>query len=597
MKRMKQQRRFPVGKVLALLWAGFILLAPFFLPSYPLYVLSLSLINTTAVLGITIVMGYAGLVSLGHAGFAAIGAYATALLMLHLGLSYWPSLCLGGLLATVAGYALGFPAIHLGSLAVAMVTFGFGMTVVLILQNWMALTNGPNGLMLDAPLLFQTELSPESFHFVLAGCVLLLCLLVRNISGSWQGRMFTAIRENELAAQVMGIDLRQAKTRAFGLGALYAGLAGGLYAGLSQYVNPDAFLFPVSISYVTMAILGGMGTISGAVIGSSMLTLLPELLRGSAEYKDLFTGILLLLLLIFLPHGIIGLLQRWKKPVSPEAPQAPGPGIDLDASSALPPDPGEGKLLLQTRDLSIHFGGLAALNHVNIALRENQIRSVIGPNGAGKTTFFNLISGLYQPTEGRIILEDTDITEVPVHRRCRLGISRTFQNVELFGRMTVLENVLVGCEAVSRKHFFQMCCRLPAHVRWEDEMKQRAMEALAFVGLDAYWNLPADSLAFGHQRILEIARALVSGPRILLLDEPAAGLTSGELEMLKTLILRIRREKGISVLLIGHTMSLVMEISHQISVLNQGTVIAEGAPGDVRNHPEVIRAYLGETHA
>ena len=270
------------------------LAAAYLLPTYPLFVFSLAVVNIIAVLGVNLVMGYAGQISLGHAGFAAIGAYTTALLVGSCDLSFWLALALGGFLAAAFGYLLGVPALRLGPLYVSMVTFGFGLVVVIILQNWYALANGPNGMAVPPPELFGYELFPRQFHVPIVLIAAGLFLLARNIVDSRHGRAFIAIRENELAARGMGINLAHYKTVAFAVGAFYAGISGGLLAGLSQFVNPDAFVFPVSILYVTMGILGGIGSLAGAALGGLMLTVLPELLRGAAEYKDFLTGLLLL---------------------------------------------------------------------------------------------------------------------------------------------------------------------------------------------------------------------------------------------------------------------------------------------------------------
>ena len=286
------------------------LVAAYLLPTYPLFVFSLAVVNIIAVLGVNLVMGYAGQISLGHAGFAAIGAYATALLVVNYEISFWIALALGGFLAAAFGYLLGVPALRLGPLYVSMVTFGFGLVVVIILQNWYELANGPNGMTVPPPELFGYELFPRQFHVPIVLIAAGLFLLARNIVDLRHGRAFIAIRENELAARAMGINIAHYKTVAFAVGAFYAGISGGLLAGLSQFVNPDAFVFPVSILYVTMGILGGIGSLAGAALGGLMLTVLPELLRGAAEYKDFLTGLLLLVLLIFLPKGVVGILQQ-----------------------------------------------------------------------------------------------------------------------------------------------------------------------------------------------------------------------------------------------------------------------------------------------
>jgi ABC-type branched-subunit amino acid transport system ATPase component/ABC-type branched-subunit amino acid transport system permease subunit len=571
------------------------LLAPFFLPTYPLFVLSLAIVNIIAVLGVNLVMGYAGQISLGHAGFAAIGAYATALLVVNHDLPFWIAVPLGGLLAAAFGYVVGLPALRLGPLYVSMVTFGFGLIVVIIVQNWYDLANGPNGMVVPPPELFGYELFPRQLHIPIVLIAAGLFLLARNIVDSRHGRAFIAIRENELAARGMGISLAHYKTTAFAVGAFYAGISGGLFAGLSQFVNPDAFVFPVSILYVTMGILGGIGTLAGAAVGGLMLTLLPELLRGAAEYKDFLTGLLLLVLLIFLPTGLIGALrQRFGRQ---QAAQQLSPPVAVPMAREQPRPAAAWDPLLKVEGAGISFGGLRALQDISLQLGANEILGVIGPNGAGKTTLFNVVSGMERPDRGRIVFAGQNVTRMPAHARTRLGMARTFQNVALFNEMSVLDNVRVGAHVRLKSSLLAAGMRTRSERAEELRSRQEAAKLLDFVGLLPYAEQPAHGLAFGHQRLLEIARALASRPRLLLLDEPAAGLSSSELEALVLLIRRIRDEHGLSILLIGHTMRLVMGLSHRIVVLDHGVQLAEGSPSEIQNDPRVIAAYLGVENA
>jgi ABC-type branched-subunit amino acid transport system ATPase component/ABC-type branched-subunit amino acid transport system permease subunit len=580
------------GKAALILLAVAITLAPFVLPSFQLFVLSLALVYTIAILGVNIVMGYAGQVSLGHAGFAAIGAYATALLMTEWSVTYWVALMAGAFLAAAFGYLLAFPALKLGPVYVAMVTFGFGLVIFLIAQNWYDLTNGPNGIMVPPPSLFGYPLLAEDFHILIALILIGVYWLARNLIRSSYGRAFVAIRDGQLAAEAMGVNLTRYKTMAFSIGAFYAGLSGGLFAGLGQFVNPDAFVFINSILYVTMGILGGMGYLAGAGIGGAMMALLPELLRGAAEYKDFLTGLMLLLLLIFLPRGVMGLIDQMliqptarAGPPSPHARPARTEAVTRRAESS--------EVLLESRGLTKHFGGLRAVQDVSFQIRRGEILSLIGPNGAGKTTVFNLISGIHAPTAGKVFFENRDIIQDPPHTRAAMGIGRTFQNLELFGDMTVLENVLVGAHSKSNANLLTAFAHTPSQQKEEAELQKKALTLLAYVGLERFAVERAESLSFGHQRLLEIARALASEPRLLMLDEPAAGLSSGEVDVLTERMRRARDELGITILLIGHTMRLVMSLSDRIVVLDHGQKIAEGFPAAIRSDTRVIEAYLG----
>jgi branched-chain amino acid transport system permease protein len=289
---------------------------PLALPEYPLFVLSLTLVNAIAAMGVNLSMGYAGQVSIGHAGFAALGGYTTAILMTRFGASYWITLPLGGVLAGAAGFVIGLPTLRLSHLYISMVTFGFGQVVSLVVLNWLPVTNGPNGIAVPPIQAGAYVFAPDSFYWVIAGAFVLLVWLARNLVRSRLGRSFVAIRESETAAEAMGVHLAKYKTMAFAVGAAYGGLSGALYAGLSNFVNPDAFVFLVSVLYLTMNVVGGLGTLTGPLVGAAIFTVMPEMLRGFAEYKEFISGALLLLFLVFFPRGLTGIVgdvfRRWR---------------------------------------------------------------------------------------------------------------------------------------------------------------------------------------------------------------------------------------------------------------------------------------------
>ena len=283
---------------------------PAVLAEYPRFVVSLTLVNAIVAMGVNLSMGYAGQVSVGHAGFAAIGAYTTAILMGKLDASFWATLPVGGAVAILCGILIGLPALKLTHLYIAMVTFGFGQVVNLISLNWVELTNGPNGLPVPPISLGGYVFSPDRFYYVIAAFFLVLFWIAGNLVRSRMGRGFLAIRDSEVAAEAMGVNLAKYKTIAFAVGAFYGGISGALYAGLSNYVNPDAFIFPVSVLYLTMNVVGGMGTLAGPLVGALIFTVMPEALRGFAEYKEFLSGGLLLLFLVFFPEGLVGMLDR-----------------------------------------------------------------------------------------------------------------------------------------------------------------------------------------------------------------------------------------------------------------------------------------------
>ena len=550
--------------------------------SFDGYVLNILMQATTfavAVFGLTVVLGLCGQINLAQAAFFGLGAYVVGLGTTDYQINFWICLIGGSLVALLAGALLGMSTLKLGGHYLAMVTISFQQILTLVMINAIWLTHGPDGISkIGRPALFQSQ---QSF---LALCVAVLALvgyLVWHLPDTRIGRAMRAVRDNELAAGVAGIDIFRTKVLAFALSALLGGLGGGLFAGGFSYVSPDQFSFAESIVFLTMALLGGVGSPIGAVIGTGLLILIPEWLRFLKSIPGLYLaiyGLFVILIVRFMPDGIWGFVQdmltRWctKRPAAMTSP----------ALQLVPAKTG-GDMVLEVTGLSKHFGGLKAVDKEHIAVRRGGVHALIGPNGSGKTTTLNMLSGLYKVTSGKIMLDGTDVTDMPPHQRTAAGLGRTFQNIRLFRSMTALENVVIGAERPGNT--------LTGN-GGQDALTERALSALTFVGLGPRANELVSSFSYGHQRLIEIARALAGNPTLLLLDEPAAGLNSTEKLELHDLLKRIAAQ-GLTILIIDHDMTLVREAAQHITVLNFGKRIADGESLAVLQHPDVISAYLG----
>jgi branched-chain amino acid transport system permease protein len=545
------------------------------------YILNILMEATTfaiAVFGLSVVLGLCGQINLAQAAFFGVGAYAVGIGTSDYHVSYWFCLAGGCVLALLAGALLGASTLRLGGHYLAMVTISFQQIVTLVMINTIWLTHGPDGVSnIGRPSLFQ---SAQSY---LAFCVAMLALVgyfVWHLSDTRLGRAMRAVRDNELAAGVVGIDIFRTKVSAFALSAVLGGLAGGLFAGGFAYVSPDQFSFAESVVFLTMSLLGGVASPIGSAIGTGLLILIPEWLRFLKSVPGLYLaiyGLSVILIIRYMPDGIWGFFnlatQRWRAKAKVHA---AGPALQLVPATV------GGDTVLDVKGLSKYFGGLKAVDEVDLAVKRGSVHALIGPNGSGKTTTLNVLSGLYKATAGKVLLDGTDVTDMPPHQRAAAGLGRTFQNIRLFRSMTALENVVIGAERPGNA--------LVGH--GEDALNERAMSALTFVGLGARANELISSFSYGHQRLIEIARALAANPTLLLLDEPAAGLNSSEKLELHELLKRIAAQ-GLTILIIDHDMTLVSEAAQHITVLNFGRRIADGESMAVLRHPDVVSAYLG----
>lgn len=608
--------------------------------SYVLGLLTLLTIYGILLIGLDVTVGYLGQVNLAQAAFLGLGAYAAALSVTLLGFGMLGALGVSMLVGLVLGGLLAFPALRLEGPQFALATLSFSALSTTVLNEWEGLTAGAQGLSLNRPAFFGHAFNAPGFYWLCLVLLALVWMAMRNLLASQWGRAFEALRDSPIATDAMGVGTYRHKVAGFALGSSLGGLAGGLYAFNFQYLQPQSFTYDLMVILLLGVVLGGRKSLWGAFFGASLIVLLPNLLSNRLLFEIISAAGLLLALIaggrgwmkkttqpfqalapviamgllvvggfmventenwrkaifalmlfsvvVGLPDGIMGFAARYLTRLFRIAPSTLPAASNLD--DVLPLKQSDGSVLLELQTLKRYFGGVRAVDGICMTVRKGHVHGLIGPNGSGKSTAVNVISGLYAPTAGEILLNGKALPKGSLFKVARAGVSRTFQNLQLFGELSALDNVMLAMKGAYRVPLPLVLLGLS---KAEGRRAQAdALALLELVGLKDQARINAKDLTYGSQRFLEIARALARKPELLILDEPAAGLAHPDVNDLVVIIKAIR-QRGITMILIEHHMDVVSELCDVVTVIDSGQVIAQGTADEVKRDPKVIKAYLG----